>query len=481
MGEAILTGKSGGTAVNEPFDFPLSIQTAEPTPVNTNHIWIQRDAVLPFTIDEAIRATDWSGDNRFYGIVDNTDNNSILAQAPKKMTNDSVIDVVIRHFPKDEVPLIITTGNAPPYAKKYGLGYYMRASSKWPRILSRINGVIDIENAKRWDGSAWKWLSQKGHYLFNNQYVMNRTESIFSNERVYNSSGNNYGGFPAVTLDGLYVAVANATEVRIFLRTGDTFTLNTSYAINSNNDYVSHRSIAFSPDGQYLAIPGITLNADTWVTTILKKQSNGTWAKLTDVRTGFMTAGAGWSTDGSKLVTLEKESSSSTNWKPYVYNRSGDTFSLLKIAAGYQFGTGVYPRVFMVGNIVVVGWVQSSNSASYVTLFNISNDSYNNFSHGTYATTVKSMEYVSGNIFITHNNSGQLIMLDVSLGSGAEKYRFQVGSTITSFAITQDKKLLFVNTVDGLKIYSVDVSSGFTYIGTTTIMNNGNNDRLACW
>ncbi|MBE6830901.1 MAG: hypothetical protein E7519_11910 [Ruminococcaceae bacterium] len=269
--------KGGAGSVKEAFDFPLSMQTAAPTPVNTNHIWIHNDANRVFAIDEAIRS-EW--DNYYAGIVDNTDSNYIHIESPKALTNGNKTVVFNRHLAKDATPWHL---GYTEIAKKYGAPYVIDSWNKWPRIYSKVNGVVDMEDAQRWNGSAWQWLSQKGHYLAfqPNGYPLqlyNRTnETLVRHADISSTTTTNRQNAHSFSPDGNYLASRDADgSLHIFKREGDSFVLNSTFGIGTS---ISTWQLKFSPGSDYLA----------WLTdnglTILKKQSDGTWVILWDTPT----------------------------------------------------------------------------------------------------------------------------------------------------------------------------------------------------
>ena len=245
--------KGGSGSLKEMFTFPLSIQTAEPTPVDTNHIWIKNDTKMPFAIDEAIRASDWGGDNRYYGIVDSTDTNYMQFEGPKKLTDGSAIGMTNRHIGKDATSWNLGVGE---YAKKYGKAYYANNQSKWPRIYSRINGTIDMEDAYRWNGSAWYPLSQKGSYLFGYSHdcrLYNNAGGILSpHSDIIGSTWINDAEF---SRDGQFLCIIKSTStdsdmIHLFSRTGDSFNeVSVPYNITGYKYWV-----CFTPDSQYMII-----------------------------------------------------------------------------------------------------------------------------------------------------------------------------------------------------------------------------------
>lgn len=259
----------GGDAIKEPYDFPLSMQTAEPTPVNTNHIWIHNDVKRPLAIDEAIRAADWNNDDRYYAIVDSTDNNFIQIEGPKTLTDGNRVPLNNRHNNRDYAPWHLGWTR---YAKKNGLYYYSDNYSKWPRIYSRIGGVIDMEDAQRWDGSAWQWLSQKGKYLFGHFddtqkfKVYNRAEAVLDGYREITYSTPTVvdrNGDIEFSKSHVYVATATqnistsnvySTKFNIFKRTGDTYSLLYTTTIAGTTSGNPVLKIAWSDDDQYIAL-----------------------------------------------------------------------------------------------------------------------------------------------------------------------------------------------------------------------------------
>ena len=343
----------GGDSIKEPYDFPLSMQTATPTPVNTNHIWIHNDTKMRFGIDEAIRATDWNGSDMYYGIVDSTDNNFIQIEGPKTLTDGSHVPLNNRHQNRDDAPWHLGWTQ---YAKKNGLYYYSDNYSKWPRIYSRIGGVIDMEDAQRWDGSAWQWLSQKGSYL-----AVGRP-TVDSPLTIYNRAGDNLykhsdlSSTPAAvravkwSKDGNYIACGHTTSpyLSIYKKVGDLFEQLTLTAHVANPVY----ALSFSPDGNYLAV-GTQSTLD-----IYKKQTDGSWAYLTSPNTGPQNTGCDWSPDSQYLIA-------SFYTGPYLarWRRTNDTFTSVTCSISETTsGAAIDPHYSSDGQYVVVGC--GVNSAS---------------------------------------------------------------------------------------------------------------------
>ena len=477
--------KGGSGSIKEMYDFPLSIQTAEPTPVNTNHVWIQNNTKLSLTIDEAIRASDWNGDNRYYGILDNTDNMYLHADVPKSTTDGSMVGFVTRHVSKDTTPWSLAQGIK--FASKHGIGYWSGGASKWPRIMSRINGTIDVENAKRWDGSAWQWLSQKGHYVMDCTGVMSRTESTLSNYRTFSSKT------PAtcvdVTLDGIHIARTISDTLEIIKREGDNFSVISTFTTSDDTYYYVCR---FSPDGQYLAVnTRLSNGVRTYGTVIIyKKNTSGVWSQLTTIAPAHIRTSVCWNEDGTKLAILAASYDSDDGWGNavvYFYSRSGDTFSLLKyVPAGTSYSNASTHGLFMQGDVVIVNGnvsqtssLQSVRRISYSAGNSVILNSAGSTGYGIQGAT--SLVYLNNNVFAyayrSSSSSSYLCLINVSSGV-VKSFNF---STLSAFTVSPDKKYLFLYAYSSISIYSIDnVTPNLTLISSTSTTNL-NRGELACW
>lgn len=329
--------KSGSGSLKEPFTFPLSIQTAEPTPVNTNHIWIKNDTKMPFAIDEAIHVSDWGGDNRYYGIVDSTDTNYMQFEGPKKLTDGSAIGMTNRHIGKDATSWVLGIGT---FGKKYGINYYANNQSKWPRIYSRINGTIDMEDAYRWDGSAWYPLSQKGSYLFGynssdySSALFNNAHGILSNHSAISS--NNYQIYGAeFSRDGRFLAVVDSENgnIKLFTITGDSFVQST---VTSNNASIKYW-VCFTPDSQYMLAGGSVASSEIFKRngnsfSFLKTFENAgiatdTYISYDDSDNTHRKCDIGFTSDGKFFIFKSGNN-------VLIYNWSNESFSLKQNISG---------------------------------------------------------------------------------------------------------------------------------------------------
>lgn len=313
----------GGVSVKEPYDFYLSMQTATPTFTTTNGIWIQNNTKMPLVVDEAIRATDWNNDNRYYAIVDNTDNNYMHFEGVRTTTDGQHVSVVNRHIAKDAVPLHLGYS---AFAQKHGISYVMDSYIKWPRIYSRINGVVDIENALRWDGSNWQWLSQKGKYIFAMGY--NHYNLCYNRAGSGMSLHTSIANFAMPTdmcasLDGNYIVFTDygvSNGIYVFSRSGDTFY---QLTINAFNQSAQYRSAAISSDGTYLVMQCEIDGNTTGFIDMYKKQSNNTYSFIQRIDSGK----SGWrnirfTQNDAFLVACD-----TNDYLIAIYKRSGDGFA----------------------------------------------------------------------------------------------------------------------------------------------------------
>lgn len=452
--------KGGAGSVKEAYDFPLSMQTAAPTPINTNHIWIHNDANHVFAIDEVIRS-EW--DNYYAGIVDNTDNNYIHIESPKALTNGNKTVVFNRHIAKDATPWHL---GYTEIAKKYGAPYVIDSWNKWPRIYSKVNGVVDLEDAQRWDGSAWQWLSQKGHYLAfspaaQNTFLYNRTDSLLSQHSSISSVTSSYEQACVFSPDGNYLFVGKAQKVLVFKRNGDMFDLNTTITANLNHVF----NIKISPDSNYAAI------CWDYYCMICKKQADGTWATLTQLGNpdNYNIYACSWDNTGSRLIIAWTLNSSTVRVR--LYTRSIDTFT-------YQANLSV-PGNSIWGidwkdNIIAV----VSNTAPYVYLLVLSSNTSATVITADAPTNQPSIGtnpvILSGNRIFVMSGAGWTCRYTYTtsiLTNAGQSANSHSGSR--ALAVTPDEKYAFSLSSYYLDIYSIS-GNIMTLIQSIDISNAGN-------
>lgn len=482
--------KDGSGSIREMFDFPLSIQTAEPTPVNTNHIWIMNDVKRTVTLDDAIRSYTGGGNDQYFAIVDSMDNNRMLYASPKSLTNGGKIDFEINHHQQDTAPWVINGWKA--FAKKSGINFASQTQSKWPSIYSRIGGVIDIENAKRWDGSAWQWLSQKGHYVMDGTGIMNRTDATLTDYRAF-ISGSTYSACIDTTLNGNYVArCSNTTTLQIISRSGDAFSL--AYTFTTSDNYQRYTVCRFSPDGQYLAavirrMDGVRGFGSV---TIYKKGSTGVWSQLTTLNRWDIHTSVCWNEDGSRLVIMGNVYDDDDGYLAAglaVYSRSGDTFTAVKtLTTGYGFSYKDSHGLVMQGDSILVnGNANSGSSRQVIVLITYSTGVRRQLvyasSTGYGISNVLSSKYLGNNVYAYTYNSGVSVstfhLYNQNTGGVAQmSFDYTCG-----FTVSPDNNYLFIYANGYLRIYSINITTStptITLLNVTTINTLGNGN-LACW
>jgi len=490
--------KGGSGSIKEMYDFPLSIQTTEPTPVNTNHIWIQNATKMELALDEAIRAGDWGGDNRYYALVDSTDSSYILTTGPMKTTDGVPVSFVNRHINRDICPWAIGA-TANPFAKKYGFAYYNECYSKWPRIMSRINGVIDVENAKRWDGSAWQWLSQKGHYVFTPWQAFNRTDGVLSTPRpLPNAYSYNY--LISASNNGVDLALLqtnkNPRGINFISRNGDAFSSSIVQLDPTNLSFGVKTMGSFSPDNMYFAIPTNDSNGIA-----VFKKNGSSWAFLKLIQDGWIPSAVGWRPDSSELLCYETISTSVYGRIAY-YKRTGDNFTLRKTNITNNSGSKDAREYIDVNSnriLVKASYSSSSESTgSRVTLYDYETCNLigyvvlSQYAEASIVGLSNICALYSDNVFYStkqdaHNrvllyNNGTETLIDTG-GNG----------NLLSMSITMDKRYLIIAKMEGssmlLKVFSINLSNyGLTLVSTTFAENLGSNitewgytPNMQCW
>lgn len=498
MGEAILTGKSGGSTVNEPYDFPLSMQATEPTPVNTNHIWIMNDAKRELVIDEAVRTTGWVGKDLYYGVIDSTDNMQHFVEVPKTLTDGSEVRVATQGISRDTTPFTIGSTNAAtyPFAKRKGIGYYHYLRTKWPRIYSRVGSTIDMENAKRWDGVAWQWLSQKGNYLFAGFQVFNRTEGNLLNQRDMPLPIGNLQYAMSCSKNGVdvaYLSTANAGAVSFLQRNGDSFSVST---VDSGYNIRPSSKGKFSPDGQYFITPMYLTGFRVF------KKVNNTWQFLKIVNYNYNSdtdvAAVCFSSNGSEVICFCKNEKSYANSQIVYFTRNGDDFTFLtnftaprsgpasnnhdiEHIGSYVYVKSSVPSKSGYGNLIAYGYKSSTVVHEIIP-------SYDAFSVNAYQPYAV---YSDSVIYHVDSNNSNIYNITCRKPDGTAIFYSFGDKTyrINELAITNDKKFLFASvyytTSSQWYIYRFSINSStyaLSLLGTNPYFEYGaSQTSIACW
>jgi len=311
----INTAQGGGGSSLEVFNFPISVQTAEPTPIATGHVWVVHDGPVDFNnivLDDAVKV-DYSNGYLML-IVDDTNNGQDTITQLKKIGSAKVPFTSRRDTNNDTVlPWQVGSLNKG--------GNIIDIKRKYPRVYSRLNDVLDMETAYVWDGTQWVMVSQKGSYLAVAAYdatipgfLYNRVgESLLLHSGLPDFS-EYYSNCVKFSPDGQYVfyGLNNGNRLIGYRRYGDSFVkLSGLYQPSTVSD------ISFSPDSNFLAVAG------NFGLSVYKKQADGTYSPLTNLRSDSNHSyyGCDWSPDGNYVILTGTVS-------PYMwrFKRTGDTF-----------------------------------------------------------------------------------------------------------------------------------------------------------
>ncbi|WP_283609188.1 hypothetical protein [Faecalispora anaeroviscerum] len=321
--------KGAGGAISQDYDFPLSIQTADAIGVNTNHIWIVNDNKLPLIIDDAPRVTD--GDC-YYGILDTQKTYGGFSKNGYRLTDGSKVNVSDRmmHSAYSNQPWTPSTARD---IKVNGTGRSLKAP--FPRVMSKINGVVDLETAKRWDGSAWQYISQKGSIAVAGKNLFSITENGASLESVAPSASDSLGERTVISKDGSKVFIGS----RYYKRIGTTLSLVQTLTHNSSN-IISVTSV--SDDNSICVAYSNTLGM---VVIYKLNTTTGLYGEINQQIThpAYGAGGSGViSPDGKRVVTLHVISTeSNTYFLCRVFKFDGTTFVLENSATRQQTADGL--------------------------------------------------------------------------------------------------------------------------------------------
>lgn len=318
--------KGGSGSIKEMYDFPLSIQTAEPTPVNTNHVWIMNDVKRNVTLDDAIRAYTGGGKDQYFAIVDSMDNNKMLYSSPKSLTNGDKTVLEINHHQQDTTPWVLNSWKS--FAKKSGINFSSQTQSKWPRIMSRVNGVIDVENAKRWDGSAWQWLSQKGRLIYMGTHV-------YTDDGNYNLTKVATIPYSAIALttngNTVLTAGSSSNQINVLKRNGLSYSTSQTITYpNSGTNYATaYSNISISNDGSYICIGGRSASFGVSYD-IYKLNTSGMYEKVQNIAFGTAYYGGAKISPNGKFIAVLKR-----------YNEKTDDGGYVKLSL-YKYNSGTF-------------------------------------------------------------------------------------------------------------------------------------------
>lgn len=243
------SGGGGSSNLLDGINFPLTISKTQPTAIREGHIWIDNDndsKITKVKILETLNTSEESGTLML--VVGDLANHSFSFSNPLKSTNGSSKTVSISNT---------TSSNA--------LWNIMNktdvASSSFkintPIAYSKVDNILDMENAYMWNGASWTQLSQKGSYL---AYIESTTSLKLQN---FNTSTNELtnntsftipeGNLPNTkfTRNGMYLIVGD----KIYKRSGDTFTLYFTIPTSATGGWsIVPKTATLSEDGQVLVV-----------------------------------------------------------------------------------------------------------------------------------------------------------------------------------------------------------------------------------
>lgn len=282
----IFKGGRGGVQFENPYNFPLTISMTEPAPKAVGHIWVKSDAGAQITnvvIDDAFRESYPDGTLL---LKESAKDEDYTLTCAKKDTSG-----VKRNFsysrPCTENTLNWTAGSL----NKNGAVY--TAKHLYPLLYTKLNGVIDIENAFVWTGTTWETLCQKGALLATgsvwdeNAYSYVSCLNVFSiaeDDFIYTPDTqivSPYRGWSGLQFspDGKYligkrnmhrddVADPVINGIHVYKRSGITFTdiSSTFFSVFTPNDYSNLYS--FSHDGKRFCIATYDRNTEQYAIVI---------------------------------------------------------------------------------------------------------------------------------------------------------------------------------------------------------------------
>lgn len=225
-GEKLGFKVAGGGSILD-YDFPLTISLVQPSPLANDHIWIKSDAQLNVIIDDVIRASD----DNCYCIISAQDHGLVEIQTNKrkKLSDGSKIEKLIERHQGDFYSSGTTTLSSARTAKSGGIS--VNSLVYKPRVYSKINGIVQMEDAFIWNGSTWEQISYKGKSLL----AGNKMYDVVASDTYQSIS------LPAILLEHSCISRDKKTlciDTKVYVRTGNAFTLKQtmSYKITSVSD-----------------------------------------------------------------------------------------------------------------------------------------------------------------------------------------------------------------------------------------------------
>lgn len=270
-----------GTGSSNVFDFPLSIQDTQPTPVKSGHIWVKSSTLASKITYMSIQESLWGGtpNNSLQFVVGETAYNYLYMKETKNLTSGgNYITTENRQNSGGTQEWVVCSSASPVVEYKLSR----------PMVYSTVNGVLDIETAYMWNGSSWVLLCQKGNYFAVNTgmrsmaiYNNNGTSLAYHSETTIDSRYGHFNG------DGTYYASYEG----VLKRTGDVFTKYFDIPRNLTlyDRSYSVSSVSISADGMTLGVTyyGYNSNGKYNYALVVYKNNGSTFNVLDTISIGI--------------------------------------------------------------------------------------------------------------------------------------------------------------------------------------------------
>lgn len=365
------------------YTFNTYISEEMPTPENQGDIWIVSSLSNSFTvakIAEAISAGDVDGTLTF--LVGDTYYQSTTISQIKALKTGGNVTLTLTDINDNTVDWVVSNQSIE--------GFTTLIKMKRPMVYSKLAGILDVETAYMWSGTAWVPLSQKGSYViaFGNSTnypvtVINKAGDTFAFNTTL--SPNVYQNRCELSSDGTYLNAGT----KIYKRTGDVFTL--YYTIDKEN-YNYIYGVQMSKDGSTLAVYRYTLDG-SYFKSVKVYKNNGTTFELD---TTLHTENTGNTVTGvtipiinnnGTVMALQKEGSgafsvyfknSSGQWieeiislpiaspvRPFTFSRDGAYLLLSYVHSSGNYGLGRFKVNYSTKKLENLTLLKSSGSSSF--------------------------------------------------------------------------------------------------------------------
>lgn len=450
---------SGGSSgsFKELMNFPLSIQTTQPTPLATGHIWVESDKNSSITSVKILEAMNVGVENgTLMIVVGELTNNTFITTHKKILTNGGSKTVHIENSTHGNDWLINN------YTGDLTHQFYINPPIC---IYSKIANVVDVETSYMWDGTTWKQISQKGNYLI--------TSPNFRTMEIYNKVGDNYTLTNTMTFDKdvnvtLKASIDGAYLIRygnnyssnyahiVFKRTGDIFTNYYEvpyYFKDPNSTYNTYyvENMRISSDFSTIATIGQYWNSgnDYRYAVLIYKNNGSTFEQKHFYYLGSSDntydCAINMNNDGSVIIASYVKYSSGTSTETHYLIESGDTYlkGYLPLPNNKDTSTtySLASSVVFVDNYMYLTTTVSSGSSSQMLIYEI--DHLNAKFTYLNSRSSNSMPTISAKILL---NGHLAIGMDSQDGSKWKAYDYKDGTHYTvSYSTTEFPLSYFIS------------------------------------